>query len=334
MNDKRGGDFRSGGKRFGQKNSGPGGGKRFVKRFPGGPASGEGDGPKKYGKPKFGGKPKSFSPKPALSKPAPRVAAEATSWEHVAPWYDNLVGDEGSDYHRHVLLPATLRLLATKPSDRVLDLCCGQGVLCRLLADKAAEVVGVDVSPSLIASARERTAAGNVRFAVADARKLDAADVAATIGGPFDAAACVMALHDVDDLAGLLRSLAGCLKPGGRSVVVIMHPCFRVPRQSSWGWDDVRKTQFRRTDRYMTELNIPIATHPGIDPNEHTSFFHRPLSTVLTALGAAGLATTACEELTGHRQSEPGPRAKAENRARQEIPIFLAIHAVKSHVAT
>jgi len=286
-----------------------------MKRF-------HGEGAKTTGRTFDKSKSANHKPKPALPAPV------ATSWEHVAPWYDRLVGDEGSEYHRHVLLPGTLRLLAPRPADRVLDLCCGQGVLCRLLAERAVEVVGVDVSPSLIAAARERTGAANVRFEVADARKLATPDAAA-IGGPFDAAACVMALHDVDDHAGLLRSLAAVLKPGGRAVVVIMHPCFRVPRQSSWGWDDARKTQYRRTDRYLTPMNIPIATHPGLDPNEHTNFFHRPLSTVLTALGDAGLATTACEELTGHRQSEPGPRARAENRARQEIPLFFAIRAVK-----
>ena len=315
MNDKRGRD----GKRFDKKDKAPSGGKRVGQFILGEKTAG-----RKFGKPKpttNTSKPANHKPKPKRTPPAP---AAATSWEHVAPWYDHLVGDEGSDYHRHVLLPATLRLLAPKSTDRILDLCCGQGVLCRALAERAGSVVGVDVSPSLIAAARERTSAANVRFDVADARRLAVPD-----GEAFDAAACVMALHDVDDLAGLSRSLAAALKPGGRAVVVIMHPCFRVPRQSSWGWDDDRKTQYRRTDRYLTPMNIPIATHPGSAPDEHTRFFHRPLSAVLTALGDAGLATAACEELTGHRQSEPGPRARAENRARQEIPIFLAIGVVK-----
>jgi len=325
MNDKRGGgNFRSGDNRFGKKSNGTGSGKRFGgNRFHGGKSAGG-----KFNKSKPAiHKSKPTSHKPTLHKsPSP---APATSWEHVASWYDQLVGDEGSDYHRHVLLPATLRLLALGSDDRVLDLCCGQGVLCRLLAERASAVVGVDISPLLIAAARERTTAANVRFEVADARRLTVQTAGPLADGSFDAAACVMALHDVDDLSGLLRMLSAALKPGGRAVIVIMHPCFRVPRQSSWGWDEARKTQFRRTDRYLTPLDIPIATHPGLSPDEHTFFFHRPLSALLTALGEAGLATTVCEELTGHRQSEPGPRARAENRARQEIPIFLAIRAVK-----
>lgn len=51
------------------------------------------------------------------------------------PWYDKLVGDEGSDYHRNVILPAALKLLDLKAGERVLDLCCGQGILTRSLME-------------------------------------------------------------------------------------------------------------------------------------------------------------------------------------------------------
>jgi hypothetical protein len=35
------------------------------------------------------------------------------------------------------------------------------------------------------------------------------------------------------------------------------------------------------------------------------------------------------EEWPSLRQSQPGPRAQEENRARREIPMFLALRAVK-----
>ena len=316
--------FGPGGRKFGP------GGRKFVK---GGQKFGQGkpgQAAPPYKRP-FAGKgglpPRpAFVPKSGQPGQAPTVGGEfGTSWEHVAQWYDRMVGDEGSDYHRNVLLPATLRLLNPKPTHNLLDLCCGQGVLSRLLAPLVAQVVGVDLSRALIESARQRTEGKNVRYEVADARKLGA-----LADGTFDTAACVMAVHDVDDLPALMRSLAAALKTGGHAVLVFMHPCFRIPRQSSWGWDDLHKTQYRRVDRYITPLGIPISTHPGSDPSEHTHFFHRPISEYLNALGAAGLAVTACEELAGHRESEPGPRARAENRSRREIPIFLALRAVKT----
>ena len=35
------------------------------------------------------------------------------------------------------------------------------------------------------------------------------------------------------------------------------------------------------------------------------------------------------EEGPSHKTSQPGPRAAAENTARKEIPMFMAIRAVK-----
>lgn len=249
-----------------------------------------------------------------------------THWDHVASWYDKLVGDEGSDYQRHVVLPAALALLDVQKGQRVLDLCCGQGVLARALIERGAGfVLGVDASGKLIAAAKSRGPAGAaLKYVVGDAR-----DLGALADGRFDAAACLMAVHDFDPIAPALAEMARALRPGGVAVLVFMHPCFRIPRQSSWGWDEERKVQYRRLDRYASPLAIPIATHPGSDPGQHTVFFHRPLGEYFAALSAAGLAVTACQELFSHKQSEPGGRSRGENRARQEFPIFLAIKAVK-----
>lgn len=59
-----------------------------------------------------------------------------TDWSKVADWYDDVVGQEGSEYHREVVLPGVLRLLAVTRQERVLDIACGQGVLCRLLQER------------------------------------------------------------------------------------------------------------------------------------------------------------------------------------------------------
>src|SRR5690606_19939602 len=96
-----------------------------------------------------------------------------------------------------------------------------------------------------------------------------------------------------------------------------------------WGWDDQKKTQYRRLDRYSQAMTIPIATHPGSDPGKQTLFFHRPLAAYINALGKAGLAIVECQELLSHHKSEPGGRSRGENRSRQEFPIFLALRAVK-----
>jgi hypothetical protein len=91
--------------------------------------------------------------------------------------------------------------------------------------------------------------------------------------------------------------------------------------------------QFRRVDRYMTERASAIVMNPGKaaagQKSVTTTTHHRPIGAYITALGAAGLLVDTMEEWTSRRSSEPGPRAEAENIARAEIPMFLALRARK-----
>ncbi len=244
-------------------------------------------------------------------------------WDPVAAWYDKLVGDAGSDYHRNVILPAVLRMLAPKPGESVIDVCCGQGVLANCLLETGiGAFTGIDASPRLIAAAKKRHG-NNPRVAFVTA---DVSLPGAWANGTHDAATCLMAVHDVADVVAMFSNVARSLKSGGRALFVFMHPCFRIPRKTHWGWDGDQKIQFRRVDAYATPLEIPITTHPGGDSGQHTVFRHRPLAELLTAMGRGGLAVTACEELYSHRRSQgSGPFSKAEHRAAAEFPLFMAL---------
>ena len=258
--------------------------------------------------------------KPRPARPAP--AAPPTHWDDVAEWYDELVGAEGSEYHRHVILPGTLRLLKLQPGDKALDVACGQGVLCRVMHRGGAEVFGVDASVELIRLARERSD-GAIRYQLADARGLPRLPA-----DHFHAAACVLAIQNIHPLGAVMSAVARCLRPGGRFVVVMNHPCFRTPKASSWGWDEKALVQYRRIDRYLLPRKEPIVTHPG-KGTQYTWTFHRPIQAYVKALASAGLAIDAMEEWASHKVSEPGPRSSAENTARKEFPLFLAIRAIK-----
>ncbi|MEI6819550.1 MAG: class I SAM-dependent methyltransferase [Verrucomicrobiota bacterium] len=264
-------------------------------------------------------------------RPGPPSAAHKPphkdrGWDPVAAWYDKLVGESGSDYHQNVILPAALRILDPKPGESVIDVCCGQGVLIRpLLEAKIGKFTGVDASPRLIESAKARHGANpQVSLIVADA-----CQPGPWANGSHDAATCIMAVHDVPDLVALFANVARTLKPGGRAVMVFMHPCFRIPRKTHWGWDADQKIQYRRLDSYATPLEIPITTHPGKGTGEQTHFYHRPLADLLSAMGKGGLGVVACEELYSHRRSQSGPFSKAEHRAAEEFPMFIALKAVK-----
>ncbi len=253
-------------------------------------------------------------------------------WDHVAGWYDNLLQDRGSDHHQRIILPGVTRLLDLQGGERVLDVACGQGIVSEHLAHKAdVEVLGVDVSERLIESANERSTP-RTSFLVHDAQQLESLDAEA-----FDAGVCVMALMNIEDLDAVLTGIASKLKPGGRFVTVISHPSFRVMGASSWGWTHDERTalpvQFRRVDRYMSTGSTPIVMNPGEvakgAPPVTTLTHHRPLSAYINSGAYAGLLLNACEEWVSDRKSEPGPRANAENHAREEIPLFMALRFTK-----
>lgn len=257
----------------------------------------------------------------------PAAATHSRGWDPVAAWYDKLVGESGSDYHQNVILPAALRMLDPKPGESIMDVCCGQGVLAKpLLESKIARFTGVDASPRLIEAAKNRHGKDpRVEWLVADVCK-----PGAWADGSYDATACLMAVHDVEDAVAMFSNVSRALKPDGRAVFVLMHPCFRIPKHTHWGWDADQKIQFRRVDRYATALEIPITTHPGKSTGEQTAFHHRPLAELLTSLGKGGLAVVAGEELYSHRRSQgSGPFSKAEHLAAAEFPLFLALKALK-----
>lgn len=248
---------------------------------------------------------------------------QKTDWGEVAGWYDQLVGEGGSEFHREVVLPGVLKLLQTKPADKLIDIACGQGVLCRILAERGAEVTGVDGAKELIEVAKKRGPA-SIRYHVGDARSLEFLPES-----HFDAAACVLAIQNINPLQPVFAGVARALKPGGRLVIVMMHPCFRGPKETSWGWDEKEKVQYRRVDRYLLPRKSPIVTRPGVDPDTYTWSFHKPIEDYVKSLRNAGLLVDALEEWASHKTSTSGPRAGAENTARKEIPMFLAIRGIK-----
>ena len=264
---------------------------------------------------------------------APEGGRVETQWDRVSEWYDRMLAEKGSDHYEKVLIPGVLALLEPEPGRRVLDVACGQGVISRAVAEQGAEVVGVDASPRLIERAKERSE-GAMRFLVGDAQRLT--DAIPEQDRPFDAAACVMALMNIEDLQATMRGVSAMLRPGGRFVAVILHPAFRSPRLSAWGWEGSAAStqrQFRRVDAYLSDAAIPITMNPGAHAGGAdavvTTTYHRPLTSYFQAARASGFVVDALEEWSSLRQSSPGPRADEENRARREIPMFLALRFVK-----
>ena len=241
-----------------------------------------------------------------------------TSWGKVAGWYgEHLQKDD--TYHSKVILPNLLRMAKIAKGERVLDLGCGEGFFARELAKAGATVTGADIAKELIAQARKK---GGAEYFAAPANKLAFAK-----DGEFDAVICVLALQNIEDLAGTLKEVRRVLKKGGRFIFVLNHPAFRVLKRSSWGWDETAQIQYRRVDGYLSSAKIFVDMHPGAPKATRTISYHRSLQEFFKAVGGAGLTVSRLEEWVSHRESKRGPRQAAEDAARKEIPLFMALEA-------
>ncbi len=256
-----------------------------------------------------------------------KKSASRTSWDPVAEWYDGWVGKGGSRYHRKLAIPAVMELLALQPGERVLDIGAGQGVLAQFVHEAQAEYVGVDASDKLLEQARKRHGR-YAKFVLGDARKL--LSLPGIKAGTFDAAVFLLSVQDMDPLVPVLQAAADALRPGGRVVLLMTHPAFRVPRQSGWGWDENRKLRYRRIDRYLTPLPVPMKAYPGA--KGVTRSFHRPLSAYVNGLAGCGLLLDRMQEIPTYETTTSGAWAAAETLSDQEIPLFLGLRARKLDV--
>lgn len=250
-----------------------------------------------------------------------RQSRKNTSWEHESKWYKSTTKGAGSYFHEHVVIPGTKKLLQLGTTAKVLDLGCGSGVLGRAIP-ASIDYLGIDISMSLIEDAIRQDNHTAHKYLVADVTK------PLKIDTDFTHAALVLSLQNMKDPFRVFQNAAAHLTDNGILVIVLNHPCFRIPRQSSWGIDETNKLQYRRINRYLSPLEIPITMHPGSSSSNLTWSYHFPLRDYAAMLKTNGFSIDTLDEWASDKRSA-GKLGKMENRTRTEIPLFLAIKAVK-----
>jgi 2-polyprenyl-3-methyl-5-hydroxy-6-metoxy-1,4-benzoquinol methylase len=129
--------------------------------------------------------------------------------DEAATWDD----DPGHEKRQVAVARAVREAVSLSPGMSAVDVGGGTGRLSILLADLVGSVVVTDPSAGMVQVARERIEAaglGNRLRAVQIDLATDQLD------GAYDVVWSSMALHHVQDLDGLLRSVAGALVNGGR----------------------------------------------------------------------------------------------------------------------
>lgn len=135
---------------------------------------------------------------------------------HFDSWSETYERDSAARWLREVQT-AAIAALALNPDDVLLDLACGTGAAVRDAAPSVRRAVGFDLSPGMIAQARERanvSGLGNVEFREGD------------VSGPlpfedqaFSACLCTTAFHHFPRPQETIAELHRVLGPGGRVVI-------------------------------------------------------------------------------------------------------------------
>jgi demethylphylloquinol methyltransferase len=172
-------------------------------------------------------------------------------FDRIAPVYDQLNDWLSLGQHR-IWKEMAVKWSEAKPGDTCLDLCCGSGDLALRLARRVGglgKVYGVDFSPNLLLSARQRSKAQYpqppITWVEADVLNLPFKD------NYFAAATMGYGLRNVTDIQGSLKELHRVLQPGAKAAILDFH------RPSN--------SQMRAFQQfYLDNFVVPLADYLGV----------------------------------------------------------------------
>jgi SAM-dependent methyltransferase len=232
-------------------------------------------------------------------------------WESSARAWITDMGEHGDFGRRYVLDPVMVpRALARSPG-KVLDVGCGEGRFCRLLKPYGVELVGVDPTPALIATARARDASGCYLEAAAERLPL--------AGETFDLVVSYLSLIDIADIQSAIQEMVRVLRPGGALLIANLNSFNTACADQGWVKDNRGRRHHYPIDNYLDERAMWIE-YRGI----RIVNYHRPMSTYLRALLDAGLVLSYFDEPAASGETSPS-RANAYRR----VPWFVVMEWLK-----
>lgn len=180
--------------------------------------------------------------------------------------------------------PSLRGMLPGLKGARVLDLGCGFGAFCRWAVEQgAAEVVGVDLSSKMLASAQERGPGLPIVYEQADLESYQPQ-------GQFDLIYSSLAVHYLADFDALCARIKAALVPGGAFVFSMEHPIFAARGNPEWLSDGEGYRVFALSDYAREGERVTDWVVDGIVK------YHRKISTIVNALVRTGFVVDAMDE--------------------------------------
>lgn len=247
------------------------------------------------------------------------------SWEAKAEEWDRWVGEDGDNNRRFQSDPVLWALLGEVRGLDVLDAGCGTGYLSVRLARAGARVRGIDWAERMVAVARRNADRAGVTV---DLAVDDCATLATVPAASVDRITSNYVLMDAPDLDGCARAFARVLRPEGRAVVVITHPCFDPPDVPTRRDDGALVYAWTRSyfERWAGEQRWGPFESPFV-------FHHRALGDYWRTFRDAGLAVVDLVEPVVSSDPPPGldPQRWAKYRlAPQSLALVLRPAATAS----
>ncbi len=232
------------------------------------------------------------------------------AWSSFSREMIEAVGDEGDPARRYILNPVLFELLGEVAGRSVLDAGCGTGYLCRMLAQRGAQVTGVEPAEALFAYAVEREQKERLGITYVQ-QDLSLFSLDKPI---FDIVVANMVFMDIPDYEPAMLNCITVLKPGGHFLFSLLHPCF----------DEVDHPDFEKGYSAKGYIRVDKYLHEFVVEQLVGYYIHRPLSVYLNLVIDAGCVIRKVIEPT---LTPEGVAALGHKDRNLNIPNFIVISA-------
>jgi 2-polyprenyl-3-methyl-5-hydroxy-6-metoxy-1,4-benzoquinol methylase len=214
--------------------------------------------------------------------------AQFNSYDANASFWVQIIREHRDKYRNELTDPAMLQAIGDPRGLDVLDAGCAEGYLSRILAGQGAVVRGIDSSQKLIEAANQANEEGKLPASF----DVGSVDDLPYRNDTFDLVVANHLINDLHDPGPAISEFARVLRPGGRLIILMLHPCFYNKHTERHEADNsaIAASYFD-----VRSLEQPFKVDGLTSPATNTAWF-RPLEYYTEQLHKTGFSITSLTE--------------------------------------